>query len=110
MPLPITLVKFPQKDLSICDVPPLSVTGDIVGLVPNVASNIWSTHFQNFGSVAVTVSTSMARTLFFLSLGSICDAAIVNSKKNSQSSFCKLTSYLIISSNHTLNSLGAPPP
>ena len=52
------------------------VTTDLVGLVPNVASNFWSAHYQNFGSVTVTGSTSMAKILIFLSFGSICDAAI----------------------------------
>ena len=89
--------------------PPLSVTGYLVGLVTNVASNLWSDHFQNFGSVAVTVSTSMARTLLFFSFGSIYTAAIANAKNNSQSYLWQLTYVLIISSNHNLNSLGVWP-
>ena len=89
--------------------PLLSVTRDIVGVVTNVASNIWYTHCQNFGSVAVTGSTYMARTLLFLSFGSICAAAIENVKNNSQSSLFQLTSVLTIYSNHTLNSLGVRP-
>ena len=83
--------------------PPLSVTWDLVGLVTNVASNLWYAHFQNFGYVAVTGSTSMARTLLFLSLGSVYTSAIVNSKNNSQSSLWQLPYILLISSNHTLN-------
>ena len=79
------------------------MTGDVFGLVPNVAYNLWSTHYQNFGSVAVTGSISMARTLFFLSFGSICSAAISNAGNNYQSSLRKLTSVLVIYSNHTLN-------
>ena len=79
------------------------VTGDIVVLVTDVVSNRWSAHFQNFGSVEVTGYTSMDRTLLFLSFGSICAAAIANSKNNSQSSLWKLPYVLIISSYHTLN-------
>ena len=106
MLLPITLVNSPQKDWSICDVPLISVTRGIVGLVNNVASNIWSAHFQNFGSVAVTGSTSMAKTLLFLSFGSICTSTIENTKNDSQSYIFQLTSVLVISSKRTLNSLG----
>ena len=72
------------------------MTTDLVGLVPNVASNLWSAHFQNFGSMMVTIYTSMAKILPFLSLGYICAAAIENLKNKTQSSFMKLTSVLII--------------
>ena len=41
------------------------VTTDLVGLVPYVASNLWSSHFQSFGYVTVTGSTSMAKILLF---------------------------------------------
>ena len=85
------------------------MTLDLVGLVPNVASDLWSAYFQNFGSVTVTGSTSMAKTLIFLSFGSICAAAIENAKNKSQSAFLLLTSVLIIFYNHTLNSLGVCP-
>ena len=57
----------------------------------------------------MTGSTYMSRKLLFLSFGSICAAAIENAKNNYQSSFLKLTSVLIISSNHNLNSLGVRP-
>ena len=67
--------------------PLLLVTMDLVGLVPNVASNLWSAHFQIFGSVTVTGYTSMARTLLFLSFGSIYAAAVENAKNKSQSYF-----------------------
>ena len=85
------------------------VTTDIVGLVPNVASNLWPAYLQNFGSVTVTGSTSMANILLFLSFGSICAAAIENSKNQPQSSFMKLISVLIIVSDHILNSFGVRP-
>ena len=79
------------------------VTTYLFGLVPNVASNLWSAHFQNFGSVKVTGSASMAKVLLFLSFGSIYAAAIENLKNKSQSSFMKLTSVIILVSNHILN-------
>ena len=85
------------------------VTNDLVGLVTNVASNIWSAHFQNFRSVTVTGSTSMAKILIFLSLWSIHAAAIENLKNKSQAFFMKLTYVLIIVSNHILNSFGVRP-
>ena len=89
--------------------PLLLVTRDLVGLVPNVASNLWSDYFQNFGSVTVTGYTSMARILLSLLFGSIYAAAIENANNNSKSSFLQLTSVLIISSNHIPNSLGFRP-
>ena len=64
--------------------PLLLVTRDLVGLVPNIESNLWSAYFQNFGSVTVTGYTSMATTMIFLSFRSICAAAIENAKNNSQ--------------------------
>ena len=96
MLLPITFVKFYHKDLSNCDVPLPLVTTNLVDIVTNVASNLWYAHFQNFGSVTVTGSTSMAKILIFLSFGSILDSAIENSKNKPQSYFMKLTSILII--------------
>ena len=110
IPLTNTFVKLSQNDRSICDVKLLFITEDLVGLVTDVASNSWSSHFQNFGSVAVTGSPYMARTLLFLSFGSIYAADISNLRNNSQSYFCKFTSVLVISSNQTLNSLGFLPP
>ena len=109
MALTVALVKFPQKDLSIYDVPLLLLPMYPVDLVPNVASNLWSAHYQKFGSVTVTGSTYMARTLLFLLFGSICAAAIENANNKSQSTFMKLTYVLIIFSNHILNSFGLSP-
>ena len=45
--------------------------------------------YKNNSVLAMEVEsfTAMARTLFFLSIGSLCAAAIVNSNNNSQSSF-----------------------
>ena len=68
--------------------PLLLVTRDLVGLVPNVASNLLSAHFQNFGSVTVTGYTSMARTLIFLSFGSICAVAIEMRRITPNHLFC----------------------
>ena len=59
--------------------------------------------------MAVTRSTYISKKLFFLLFGFIYAAAIENAKNNSQSPFLKLTSVIIISSNHTLNSIGVRP-
>ena len=71
------------------------VTTDIVGLVTNVASNLWSTRLQKIGSVTVTGFTSMAKILLF-SFVSICAAAIENLKNKYQYFFMKLPSVHII--------------
>ena len=80
------------------------------GLVHIVASNNWSVHLPNVGSVAVTGFISISRTLLSLWFGPIFESAIENSKNNSQSSFWKFLSFIIISSNHTINSFGVHPP
>ena len=90
MSLLITFVKFYHNYSSICDVLPLLVTGDIIGLVTNVAANRWSAHFQNFGYVVVTGSTYIDRTLIFLSFVSICDAPIEKSNNNYQYYFLEI--------------------
>ena len=51
----------------------------------------------------------MANILIFLSFGSICAAAMENSKNKAQSSFMKLTSVLILVSNHILDLVGVRP-
>ena len=89
--------------------PLLLVNMDLVDLVPNVASNLWSAHFQNYVSMMVTGSNSMAKKLLFLLFGSICVAAIENAKNKSQSSFMSLTSVLIFFFNRILNSFVVHP-
>ena len=76
-----------------------------VGLVPNVASNLWSDHLKKRFYYGDFFHSHGQDTVFWL-FGSICAAAIEISKNKPQSSFMKLTSVIIIFSNHILNAFG----